>query len=628
MAVAAYDSDLTSSNGGEIAVGNTSTDSGTWDESSNASWDDAGPPDDETNFYINYTNCISAQFTKTGQGTIIYDDGGTTHSVDTDGAVLIWYFWASPASLSTYANGGIKILAGSSLGDFYAWDCGGSDFEPNPLGGWYCYALNPAIGSADDTVGTPGSAPYDNFGIATNATAQARGYPSAVNAIRVGRCTLEVTNGQAGDYGTFSGMESFDTSTNARYGLFQDIFGAYRWQGLMQLGTSSTSVDFRDGNVSINVANTPNVTSSFNKIEINNSSSNVEWTNVIMTSPGVNNTVAATASRGDFNVVDNATVDLEGCSFTDMGTFTFNDGTNSNTITGTTFRRCNLVTTGGATFTGCTFDDTNDSTKAVIVSSPANAAKISDSTFISGGTGHGLEIGGTAADFTLTGCDFSGYDTADPGTAANKAIYVNIASGTVNLTISGGSGISADHHVRTAGATVNILTGSVTLTVTAKTAGGTAVENALVYLQAADGTGPFPFEDTVTITNSGTTATVSHTSHGMASNDYVFIDGASHHQNNGVFQITVTGANAYTYTMASAPGSDPTGTIESTFVALYGLTNASGIKTASRVYSADQNVTGWVRKSSASPYYKEGPLSGTVDSADGYTNTAVLVSDE
>lgn len=454
MAVAAYDSDLTSTNGGEIAVGNTSTDGGTWSESSDAAWDDAGSPGDETDFYINYANCISAQYTKTGVGTIIYDHTADV-TVDTNGAVIIWAFWASPPSLSTYANGGIRILAGEDAGNFYSWDCSGSDFEPNPLGGWYPYALDPSIGSPDDTVGTI-SLPGSSFGIAVSATAQARGYPFAVNAIRVGRCSLEVTNGQAGSYGTFAGMNSFDTSTNVRYGLFQNIYGSYRWQGLMSLGTSTTSVDFRDGNVSISVANTPNVSSNFNLIEINNSSSNVEWSNVVMSSPGVNNSIAATASRGNFNVVDNATVTLDGCSFTDMGTFTFNAGTNDNTINTSTFRRCNLITTGGADFDGCTFDDTNDSTRAVTTSSPANAAKITNSTFISGGTGHGLEITGTAADITLSGIDFSGYDTANPGTAANKAIYVNIATGSMTINISGGSGVTQDYHVRTAGATVTV----------------------------------------------------------------------------------------------------------------------------------------------------------------------------
>ena len=118
--------------------------------------------------------------------------------------------------------------------------------------------------------------------------------------------------------------------------------------------------------------------------------------------------------------------------------------------------RCGLVTTGGATMTGCIFEETRGATTAVTVSSPANAAKISGGEFISDGTGHGLEITGTAANFTLTDVVFTGYDTADPGTAANKAIYVNIATGTMTISIVGGSGVTEDYHVRSAGATVTV----------------------------------------------------------------------------------------------------------------------------------------------------------------------------
>jgi hypothetical protein len=153
----------------------------------------------------------------------------------------------------------------------------------------------------------------------------------------------------------------------------------------------------------------------------------------------------------------------------------------------------------------------------------------------------------------------------------------------------------------------------------------TDIENARVFLKAKDGTGPFPFEESVTIVNSGTTATVTHTAHGMASNDYADIKGASLAINNGAHQITVTGANTYTYTMSSSPGSSPTGTITSTFVALYGLTNASGDKSTSRVYASAQPVTGWVR---LTPAYKTAPLFGEVSATTGYSATGVLISDE
>lgn len=433
MAIAVYDSDLTSANGGQIAVGNTATDAGTWAESSNAAWDDQGGPIDETDFYINLANCQSAQATKTGQGTILYDHTSDA-AVDTNGAVLVWGFWASPASLSTYANGGLKIIAGEDIANFLAWDCSGSDFEPNPLGGWYCYALDPAIGSADDTVGT-NSAPFSCFGMAVNCTAQARGQPFAVNAIRVGRCTLEITLGDATAYGTFSGMETFDISTNQRYGLFQNIYGSYRWQGLMSLGTTATAVDFRDGNVSIGVANTPNVTSSFNKIEVHNATSNVEWTNVIMTSPGVGNPIAATASIGQFEAVDNATIVLTGCSFTDMGTFIFQSNTSAIT---TTFRRCGIITQAGAALTSCVVDSSAE-LHAILATNPGT---ITFSNFISDGAGHAVRCD-TIGTYNWQGNTDEGY-TGTRGTnlvsstGSLDAMFYNNSGGLITLNVTSG----------------------------------------------------------------------------------------------------------------------------------------------------------------------------------------------
>lgn len=65
-----------------------------------------------------------------------------------------------------------------------------------------------------------------------------------------------------------------------------------------------------------------------------------------------------------------------------------------------------------------------------------------------------------------------------------------------------------------------------------------------------------------TITRGGTgnlTATVTTaTAHNLVSNNQVTVSGASPAQYNGTFRITVTGANSFTYTMASAPATDAT----------------------------------------------------------------------
>jgi hypothetical protein len=125
------------------------------------------------------------------------------------------------------------------------------------------------------------------------------------------------------------------------------------------------------------------------------------------------------------------------------------------------------------------------------------------------------------------------------------------------------------------------------------------------------------------------TATVTHTTHDLASNDNVIIEGANEDVYNGVYQITVSDANTYTYTTNEAISTSPaTGTITSTFAILNTTTDGSGQATDSRTYSSDQDVEGWVRKSSSSPYYKQQPIDEQVDSSSGLSITAQLISDE
>ena len=80
--------------------------------------------------------------------------------------------------------------------------------------------------------------------------------------------------------------------------------------------------------------------------------------------------------------------------------------------------------------------------------------------------------------------------------------------------------------------------------------------------------------------------------------------------------------------MGSAPGSNPTGTIKCTFVVLSGLTDASGNITMSRVFPSDQPITGWARKASGAPFYKQSAISASVDSGTGFSATALLTLDD
>jgi hypothetical protein len=113
------------------------------------------------------------------------------------------------------------------------------------------------------------------------------------------------------------------------------------------------------------------------------------------------------------------------------------------------FISCPVFTQNGAEIEDCSFTNTK-----VGASSPANAAKIKRCTFTkTTGTQHGIEISGSAADFSLEGCTFSGYAASD-GSTGNEAVYVNIATGSVQITITSGGSTPS---IRTAGATVTVV---------------------------------------------------------------------------------------------------------------------------------------------------------------------------
>jgi hypothetical protein len=286
-------------------------------------------------------------------------------------------------------------------------------------------------------------------------------------------------------------------------------------------------------------------------------------------------------------------------------------------LDGVTFIDCPTFTQNSATLTNCTFSNTK-----VTSASPADAALISDSSFTSGGTGYAIEIGGTAANITLTNVDFSGYAGTN-GSTGNEAIYVNIASGSMTISISGGTTPS----IRTAGATVTVQN-AVTVKVTAKDATSlSAIQSARVLLEADSG-GDLPAGESVSITRSGSTASVSHTAHGMTAGMSVIIRGATQDEYNGIYTITNVTTNAYDYTVTGTPATPATGSPTATCAILNGTTDASGIiQNTGFNFTSNQPITGKVRKATTGTKYKTGAITGTITTA-GLDTTVLLIADE
>ena len=143
-----------------------------------------------------------------------------------------------------------------------------------------------------------------------------------------------------------------------------------------------------------------------------------------------------------------ATYDFSGLSIIGAGDVQLRAVT---TFTGMSFTNCPTITQNSAVIDGCSFV-ASKITSATL----GDLDNISNCAFTSAGTGHAIEVGGSASTITLSGNTFTGYASSN-GSTGNEAIFVNIASGTVTINIGGGGNTPS---IRTAGATVNVVSGA------------------------------------------------------------------------------------------------------------------------------------------------------------------------
>jgi hypothetical protein len=254
--------------------------------------------------------------------------------------------------------------------------------------------------------------------------------------------------------------------------------------------------------------------------------------------------------------------------------------------------------------------------------------KFDNSSFTKGTAAtHAINFGTSSpTTMTLRGIAFSGYNASNAQN--DSTLYFARTTDTVTVSLVGCSG---NISYKSAGATIAFVIDPVTVAVTVKDSGTAAnIQNARVILKASDGTGPLPYNKTTTISRSGATATATCTGHGLVTNDYAVVKGANQIEYNGIFQVTRIDDNSFSYTVSGTPATPATGTITTTGVALYGLTNASGFLSTTRSYASDQPVTGEARRATVADgtLYKAQPISGTVDNVTGFSAVVSMVRDE
>ena len=574
MAVPAYTTDLTTMDAAQSSTG--------WAEATASGWTSVfAVTGGETDDFIQNNACNSTTV-KTGVGTLLYNNGSGI-TLNTDDAVLVWMKWDVSPSLATEANGGIRTVQGSSLSDFYAFTHLGSDSYI--YGGWRNLATGDRADSEiteDYTAGSP-STTKQYHGWAFNAlSVPSKGNPYKVDAIRYGRCELRINGGETADYATFAGaaaVNDLNVTTFNRWGLFQAVPGGFLWKGLITLGYTS-AVDFRDSATNISIDDTKHVTKNFNKIEVRQATSRVDWT-------GVSFSALGTKSPGRFEMIDAADVNLLNCSFSDMDTFVF---LSSGSALSCSWNRCAAVTANGADLSGSSILAPNISanTSGLIWNVNTDpSGLLDDMTFskTSGTAHHAIEFGTAIADgasFTLNNCAFgTDFSATAGGTTGDETFHFLDTTGSITLNLVGCTG---NKGYRTAGVSVTIVDDPVTTAITVTNDSETPlISGARVFLETSDGTGPLPYQEAVTITQTGGTATVAHTAHGIPDGTNVVIRGAAENGYNKVATITSTGANSYTYAVDSGTASPATGSPVASGVIIHNTTNGAGIVSDVRV---------------------------------------------
>jgi hypothetical protein len=580
----------------------------------------------ETDYFIQGTSCMSkAAFAGSTKG-MIYSFGSDAGGSGTDGAYIAWMTHTAPNSLAAKASGGMQFLIGSGTGDYEQYYVGGNDTLT--FLGWELVAVNEAT-AGDTSTGSPSTTVESYFGGLWNLPSggPTKGAPNVIDGIRYGRCDAIIEFGDATPNGpaTFDGCVSTLDSTTNRYGLLtqRKSGAAFENSGLVQFGSSTNAVLFEDSDKTILLRDHDHVTANFHTWEVQNASSSVTLTRITVQALG-------TTSVGRWVTTDNATLLFTGCSFIDMGVFGFESNA---TINGCLFLRCDEITANTADLSGSSVVACKAAADgACVIWNVATDPDgyLDDMTIDSVDSTnaiHAIEFGTTSpTSITLRGIDFAGFNASSGQN--DSAFNVLRTSGTVTINLVGcSSDVSLTNSYKTAGATVVVVTDPVTTTVVAQTTDGSKVSGALVFLETATG-GPLPYQVSVSITQTGGTATVSHTAHGLSTNQYVVIRGATQQGYNKKAQITVTGTNSYTYSVDSGTTSPATGSPVASAVICYGTTGAPGTVTDSRTFASNQPVTGWIRKTSAAPYYKTAPIAGTISNTAGATFTGVMISDE
>lgn len=441
--------------------------------------------------------------TVSGKRIILYVDVGAGNELNFPATVFsnkqliyIWGNFLAPTLLNSAANGGFGVFMDSnapSSNQYHLWYVYGND---NYAGGWRRFALDPREPHSVQAGTAINYSAIRYIGLFAETTSTARFDNLIVDAIDVGyglRVTGSTTNSLMSELLAWE-----QTNRKGVFTALNDDLTAQELKGRIDIGSTTEAVNVLDNGGKVFLSNpfyydsTGTKTPSCPQNSFGFQFAGTTGTQIanfgtkVGTSGGRDGTTFV--GNGDYNLdivanqatyeqvnfygcqfelfaggvnLQSASHEVMGCNFTQCGLITLSANA---TVTESLFVETNRVTLNGATMSDCRFINSTSSSALLVGSS---VSTISDLIFTSSGTGHAIEItGGTT--HTLNNITFNGY-AASNGSTGNEAVYVNIPSGSV--TINSDSALS----YRTAGATVTVVAGQKTLTISNVVAGSDVV---------------------------------------------------------------------------------------------------------------------------------------------------------
>jgi hypothetical protein len=572
-------------------------------------------------YAIEGTNAVMKPVSGSERGFL--HDNVSNFTIGADDHFFAWLQCAVIGLADTRDNRGLVMCIGDDTSNFVKFHIDGSDTLP--FGGMNQHAVRfveTTLTNFRTRVGTPSATP-SQIGIGSNILVTAKFDNTAIDATRVGTGYDILLGTGADPRANFAGIVADDDV--AQEGILKDVKGALQLQGKLRIGSASTACEFEDSNKSISILDTRHSLTDFTEFLLENASSIFILNNVVFKALGTNN-------KGRIELITStATLTFTGCSFIDFGDIIL--GANSSMINciwiGSDVITANSANLSGSSISG--YEVTANTSPLIWDTAVDVDGKLDNMTFAMGSAlTHAIELGTTSPlTMTFNGCDFTGYSATQD--VNNSIFHIKRTTGTVTINLVGcTSDVLFATSYRTDGATVVIVVNPVTVLVDVTDTDGVAIEGAQVLLEALDGTGDLAYLQASTVTRlSAVLAQVFHNATRVFKlGETVLMKGSDQGEYNGLKTITnIVNANTFQYALVTDPGL-ASGTPTITAVFIFGQTDVNGEISASRSLSLDQPLVGWARKGTASPYYRQFPLSGAVDKDNGLTINIQMVSDE